>query len=71
VSIYRKFTQLMWRINSGGCGVVIVLRRWRELARQRRQLAMLSDMALKDLGLSRADIMQESDRPFWHDPLKR
>jgi uncharacterized protein YjiS (DUF1127 family) len=26
---------------------------------------------LKDLGLSRADIYQESARPFWHDPLKR
>ena len=47
------------------------LRRWAELARERRQLAMLSDGALKDLGLSRADIYQETERPFWHDPLKR
>lgn len=47
------------------------LRRWVELARERRQLAMLSDGALKDLGLSRADIYQESQLPFWHDPLKR
>jgi uncharacterized protein YjiS (DUF1127 family) len=47
------------------------LRRWAELARERRQLAMLSDGALKDLGLSRADIYQESQLPFWHDPLKR
>ncbi|MBM7059239.1 DUF1127 domain-containing protein [Pseudomonas sp. UL073] len=46
------------------------LRRWTELARQRRQLAMLSDYQLKDIGLSRADIMEESDRPFWDDPLK-
>lgn len=46
-------------------------RRWAELARQRRQLATLSDAALKDLGLSRADILTESERPFWHDPLKR
>ena len=47
------------------------LRRWAALARERRQLAMLSDGALKDLGLSRADIYQETERPFWHDPLKR
>jgi uncharacterized protein YjiS (DUF1127 family) len=47
------------------------LRRWWELARQRRQLASLSDNALKDLGLSRADVMQESERPFWDDPLSR
>jgi uncharacterized protein YjiS (DUF1127 family) len=47
------------------------LRRWAALARERRQLAMLSDGALKDLGLSRADIYQETERPFWHDPHKR
>lgn len=47
------------------------IRRWNELARQRRQLAMLSDAGLKDLGLSRADIMVETERPFWDDPLKR
>lgn len=44
------------------------LQRWQELARQRRQLAMLDEMALKDMGLSRADVMQESERPFWDDP---
>ncbi|MGH8352771.1 MAG: DUF1127 domain-containing protein [Pseudomonas sp.] len=47
------------------------VKRWHELARQRRQLASLSDAALKDLGLSRADILPESERPFWDDPLKR
>ena len=45
------------------------VRRWRQLARQRRQLAMLSDSALKDLGYSRADIWVESNRPFWDDRL--
>jgi uncharacterized protein YjiS (DUF1127 family) len=44
--------------------------RWMELHRQRRMLAQLSDAALHDLGLSRADIQQESERPFWDDPLK-
>ena len=47
------------------------LKRWNQLARQRRQLAMLDDAALKDLGLSRADVQQESERPFWDDPFKR
>ncbi|MBU3056056.1 DUF1127 domain-containing protein [Pseudomonas indica] len=47
------------------------LQRWLALAEQRRQLAALSDEALKDIGLSRADIYQESERPFWIDPLKR
>jgi uncharacterized protein YjiS (DUF1127 family) len=47
------------------------LARWYELGRQRRTLAALSDSTLKDLGLSRADIYEESERPFWDDPLKK
>lgn len=49
----------------------VQLKRWNQLAKQRRQLAMLDDAALKDMGLSRADVQQESERPFWDDPLKR
>ena len=41
------------------------------IANMRRQLAMLDDAALKDLGLSRADVQQESERPFWDDPFRR
>lgn len=51
--------------------VVEQIARWRKLHRERAQLAGLSDDALKDLGLSRADVMEESERPFWDDPLKR
>lgn len=47
------------------------IQRWLELHRQRRFLAQMSDGMLKDLGLSRADIQQEAERPFWDDPLKR
>lgn len=43
--------------------------RWYALTRQRQQLAQMSDAGLKDLGLSRADIYQESARPFWDDPF--
>lgn len=45
--------------------------RWWALARERRQLAALSDAALHDLGLSRADITEEAERPFWDDPLSK
>ncbi|CAE6927267.1 MULTISPECIES: DUF1127 domain-containing protein [Pseudomonas] len=48
-----------------------VLRRWRQLARERQQLARLDGAALKDLGLSRADALQEAERPFWDDPLRK
>lgn len=45
------------------------LKRWYQLAEQRRRLASLDEAALKDLGLSRGDVIQESERPFWDDPL--
>lgn len=47
------------------------LQRWWQLAEQRRKLALLDDRALHDLGLSRADALQESERPFWDDPLAK
>ncbi|MCY1398881.1 hypothetical protein D3C76_1433410 [compost metagenome] len=47
------------------------LLRWHELHAQRQQLRQISDAALKDLGLSRADIIEESERRFWDDPLRK
>jgi uncharacterized protein YjiS (DUF1127 family) len=38
---------------------------WSERARQRRLLAALDDRMLKDIGLTRADVAAESDKPFW------
>lgn len=38
---------------------------WHRRARQRRQLACLSDRMLRDIGLSRADVWTESSKPFW------
>ncbi|WP_462383931.1 DUF1127 domain-containing protein [Pseudomonas sp. Marseille-QA0892] len=45
--------------------------RWRALARQRRALASLSEEALKDIGLTRAEQEAEWKRPFWDDPFCR
>ncbi|MBD2836443.1 DUF1127 domain-containing protein [Pseudomonas sp. JM0905a] len=47
------------------------IRRWEQLSYERDQLARMSDEMLKDIGLSRADVMEESDRHFWEDPLKK
>lgn len=44
------------------------LRHWYELSQQRRRLSALGEAALKDLGLSRADVEQEIQRPFWDGP---
>ncbi|MFQ6575655.1 DUF1127 domain-containing protein [Pseudomonas sp. UM16] len=52
-------------------GVVQQLARWQQLHRQRMELARLSDAALHDIGMSRVDVLQEVERPFWDDPLKK
>jgi len=51
--------------------VTLQIARWRKLHRERALLASLSDDALKDIGLSRADVLEEAERPFWDDPMKR
>jgi uncharacterized protein YjiS (DUF1127 family) len=38
---------------------------WQERARQRRQLEGLSDHMLRDIGLTRADVMAEATKRFW------
>lgn len=38
---------------------------WQERARQRHHLESLSDHMLRDIGLSRADIMAETTKRFW------
>jgi len=61
-----------WRLPPLSAGRLLArLRRWHRLARHRRQLAALDEHALKDLGLSRADIEAEISRPFWDDPQGR
>jgi len=54
--LYRAFAQLG---------------RWRQLSKERAELARMSDDRLRDIGLSRADVLRESSRPFWDDPMKR
>lgn len=38
---------------------------WRRRARERRQLAALSDAMLKDIGIGRAEASVEFEKPFW------
>jgi len=46
-------------------GAVQLLQVWRERARQRRQLECLNDRMLRDIGLTRADVLAEASKPFW------
>jgi uncharacterized protein YjiS (DUF1127 family) len=45
--------------------VIDCLWEWRGRARERRQLSELSDVMLKDIGISRADASSEFEKPFW------
>ena len=39
---------------------------WQERDQQRRALAQLDARMLKDIGLSRAEVVLELRKPFWH-----
>ncbi len=38
---------------------------WQDRARQRAHLASLDHRMLRDIGLSRADVVREASKPFW------
>ncbi len=45
--------------------LVDVLLRWQERAAQRRRLGQMNERMLRDIGLDRADVWHEIDKPFW------
>jgi uncharacterized protein YjiS (DUF1127 family) len=56
------------RLNAALQWAVGLLRRWRERMRSRRQLAglcHLDDHILKDIGLTRSELLYEANKPFW------
>lgn len=45
--------------------IVSIAETWRRRARDRKQLAELDSRMLRDLGLNRADVSDETAKPFW------
>jgi uncharacterized protein YjiS (DUF1127 family) len=45
--------------------VLMLVATWRERSRVRRQLAVMSDRELHDMGVCRAEVADEIGRPFW------
>jgi len=46
---------------------LMLMRLWRARRRDRRQLAVMSERELQDMGICRADIADEIGRPFWRE----
>jgi uncharacterized protein YjiS (DUF1127 family) len=42
-----------------------IVMEWQNRAEQRQNLANLGDDMLKDLGLTRAQVAEEVNKPFW------
>jgi uncharacterized protein YjiS (DUF1127 family) len=38
---------------------------WQQRARERAQLRAMGERELRDLGLTRGDVLVETDKPFW------
>jgi len=46
-------------------GLFALVRIWRERQRTRRQLAIMSERDLQDIGICRSEIAYEIAKPFW------
>jgi uncharacterized protein YjiS (DUF1127 family) len=40
---------------------------WRRRLRDRRELALLDERSLRDIGLTRYDALNEANKPFWRE----
>ena len=58
----RSLAQAVARLFAGMCGCLL---RCQERAHQRCRLRELDERALRDMGLSRADVENEAAKPFW------
>jgi uncharacterized protein YjiS (DUF1127 family) len=50
---------------AGGVRLAALWGEWRRRAQGRQQLARLDERMLKDIGISRSDVMQERAKWFW------
>jgi uncharacterized protein YjiS (DUF1127 family) len=40
---------------------------WRQRLRERRELALMDERSLRDVGLTRCDALYEARKPFWRE----
>ena len=64
ISVNQK-TSIQRLILNGLESGVETLQLWIDRYHNRQQLSQLSDHMLKDIGLTRADVYRETQKPFW------
>jgi uncharacterized protein YjiS (DUF1127 family) len=45
--------------------VVATMQKWQQRSRERAELRRLDDRMLRDIGITRGDVWQEINKPFW------
>jgi uncharacterized protein YjiS (DUF1127 family) len=63
-------SQLRWRalrhaLRLAMTRIFAMLREWRRRSRDRAELARFDDRMLRDIGVNRAEIWREINKPFW------
>ena len=53
------------RLPSGLRQPLVRLATWRRRARERAQLREMDERLLRDIGLTRAQVLEEARKPFW------
>ncbi len=48
-----------------GGRILAIVATWHARAKERRALATMNDNELRDIGITRADVWAEMDKPFW------
>jgi uncharacterized protein YjiS (DUF1127 family) len=66
MTILQMALAVRQREQRGRAGAFIArFREWRRRARERQELMTMSDMSLRDIGITRCDAMNEASKPFW------
>lgn len=65
VSQKSRHTEWIRLLKAVFAQAVGVLGEWRQRSRERAQLAALDERMLRDIGISRGDVLHEINKPFW------